>query len=424
MILNGNGNTGNGPSPLDVALQQMNEAADRLGLDQSIRNLLSKPKRVLSVSVPVKMDDGRVEVFDGYRVQHNLARGPAKGGIRFHPDVTMEEVIALAMWMTWKCAVVNIPYGGAKGGVIVDPTKLSLREIESLTRRFISEIGIILGPEKDIPAPDVNTNPQVMAWIMDTYSMHRGYSIPAVVTGKPIEIGGSRGRADATSRGCVFTIVDLAKHIGLNLEGTTVAVQGFGNVGSNAALLLEEIGCKVVAVSDVKGGIYNENGLDCKKVVDWVAKTGFVVDYPEADNINNKELLTLPVDILVPAAIENQITKANAHDIRAKIIAEGANGPINPEADKILNDRGIIIIPDILANAGGVTVSYFEWVQGLQELFWSEEQVVNELRKRMHTAFEEVYTFSQQEKVDMRTGAYLIALKRVAYAMQLRGVYP
>jgi len=422
-MMQSNGN-GSSPSPLDVALQQMNEAADRIGLDQSIRNLLSKPKRVLSVSVPIRMDDGSVQVYDGYRVQHNLARGPAKGGIRFHPDVTMDEVIALAMWMTWKCAVVNIPYGGAKGGVIVDPSKLSITELERLTRRFISEISIIIGPEKDIPAPDMNTNPQVMAWIMDTYSMHKGYSIPAVVTGKPIEIGGSRGRGEATSRGCVFTIIELAKKIGMNLEGATVAVQGYGNVGSNAALIMEEIGCKVVAVSDDRGGLYNENGLDCKAISQTVKETGTVINYQEATHITNQELLALPVDILIPAAIENQITVKNADDVRAKIIAEGANGPLTPDADLILNDKGKIIIPDILANAGGVTVSYFEWVQGIQELFWSEEQVVNELQKRMVTAFGEVYDYAQTEKMDMRNAAYAIALQRVAYAMQLRGVYP
>ncbi len=413
------------PNPLQVALQQMNEAADRLGLDQSIRNILSKPTRILSVAVPVRMDDGTVEVFDGYRVQHNLARGPAKGGIRFHPDVTMDEVTALAMWMTWKCAVVNIPYGGAKGGVVVDPSKLSIGEIERLTRRFTSEISLIIGPEKDIPAPDINTNPQVMAWIMDTYSMHAGYSVPAVVTGKPIEIGGSRGRGEATSRGCVFTIQELAKRQGLDLKGVTVAVQGFGNVGSHAALILaEECGCKVVAISDVAGGLYNADGLDIKACVQTAKDTGSVLNYKDAQPITNKELLELDVHILVPAAIENQITRENAADIKAKIIAEGANGPITPEADKILNEKGIIIIPDILANAGGVTVSYFEWVQGLQELYWKEDQVVNELHKRMTTAFDEVYEYSKKEGVDMRTGAYLIALQRVAYATKIRGIFP
>lgn len=418
------GNNNHNETALDVALQQMNEAADLIHLDQSTRNLLSKPKRVLSVAVPVQMDDGSVQVFDGYRVQHNLARGPAKGGIRFHPEVTMDEVVALAMWMTWKCAVVDIPYGGAKGGIVVDPKKLSIGEIERMTRRFTSEISMIIGPEKDIPAPDVNTNPQVMAWIMDTYSMEMGYSIPAVVTGKPIEVGGSVGRADATSRGCVFTIVDLAGRIGLDLEGATVAVQGYGNVGSNAAIMLEDLGCKVVAVSDVEGGIYNENGLNTRAVADTVKESGSVVNYPDAEHISNDELLVLPVDILVPAALENQITGRNAKNVRAKVIAEGANGPLTPEADAILRDKGCIVIPDILANAGGVTVSYFEWVQGIQALSWTAEQVQRELKRRMTTAFEAVYSYAQEEKLDMRTAAYVIALKRVAQAIKLRGVYP
>ncbi len=421
-MISSNGN--HSETALDVALQQMNEAADLIHLDQSTRNLLSKPKRVLSVAVPVRMDDGTVQVFDGYRVQHNVARGPAKGGIRFHPEVTMDEVIALAMWMTWKCAVVDIPYGGAKGGVVVDPRKLSIGEIERMTRRFTSEISMIIGPEEDIPAPDVNTNPQVMAWIMDTYSVEMGYSIPAVVTGKPIEVGGSVGRADATSRGCVFTIADLASRINMNLEGATVAVQGYGNVGSNAAIMLEDMGCKVVAVSDVEGGIYNKNGLNTRAVAETVQSVGSVVDYPDAEHISNAELLVLDVDILVPAALENQITKRNADEVKAKVIAEGANGPLTPEADAILRDKGCIVIPDILANAGGVTVSYFEWVQGIQALSWTEEQVQRELKRRMTTAFEAVYSYAQDENLDMRTAAYVIALRRVARAIELRGLYP
>lgn len=413
------------PNLLDIAIQQLNEAADRLGLDQSMRRILSKPQRILTVSMPVRMDDGSVEVFDGYRVHHNLVRGPAKGGIRYHPAVTMDEIVALSMGMTWKCAVVNIPYGGAKGGVVVDPTKLSIGELERLTRRFTTEISIIIGPDKDIPAPDVNTNAQIMAWIMDTYSMHRGYSIPEIVTGKPIEMGGSRGRVDAASRGCVYTIIELAKCIGMNLEGAAVAVQGYGNVGSNAAVILEDLGCKVIAVCDVYGGLYNEHGLDTKAIKQTVAEKGSVIHYKgPAAPITSSELLELPVDILVPAALENQITKENAPRIRAKIIAEGANGPTTLEADRILNENGIIIIPDILANAGGVTVSYFEWVQGIQELSWTEEQVVKEMKRRMVTSFHEVYSRAQAEKVDMRSAAHLIAVERVAQTIKLRGIYP
>ncbi|MGI6147749.1 MAG: Glu/Leu/Phe/Val dehydrogenase [Firmicutes bacterium] len=412
-------------SMLAVTLEVMHRAADRLGLDQSIRNVISKPQRILSVAVPVRMDDGRIEVFDGYRVQHSLARGPAKGGIRYHPEVTMDEVVALAMNMTWKCAVVDIPYGGAKGGVVVDPTQLSIGELERLTRRFTSEISIIIGPEKDIPAPDVNTNAQVMAWVMDTYSMQMGYSIPSVVTGKPIEIGGSLGRVDATGRGCVYTIVELAKKINLKLEGATVAVQGFGNVGSHAAVILQDIGCKVVAVSDVHGALYNEHGLDCRAIQAVAAKTGSILDYQgDAEEIPREQALEIPVDILVPAALGNQIHAGNAHRINAKIIAEGANGPTTNEADEILRSRGTIIIPDILANAGGVTVSYFEWVQGIQSLSWTEKQVAAELERRMVSSFNQVYERAQREDVDLRTAAYLIAIERVAQAIRLRGIFP
>jgi len=412
-------------SMLAVSLEVLHKAADRLGLDQSMRNILSKPQRILSVAVPVRMDDGSIQVFDGYRVQHSLARGPAKGGIRYHPEVTMDEVIALAMSMTWKCAVVNIPYGGAKGGVVVDPTKLSIGELERLTRRFTSEISIILGPEKDIPAPDVNTNAQVMAWLMDTYSMHKGYSIPSVVTGKPIEIGGSLGRLDATSRGLVYTILELVKKTGMKLEGARVAVQGYGNVGSHAAVFLQELGCRIVAVSDVYGGLCNDNGLDCKAIKQVAAETGTIMEYKgAAEEIPREEVLEVPVDILVPAALGNQIHGGNAHRIEAKVIAEGANGPTTTEADRILQDKGTIIIPDILANAGGVTVSYFEWVQGIQSLSWSESQVAAELERRMVSSFNDVYERAQREDVDMRTAAYLIAVERVAQAIKLRGIYP
>ncbi|NLM39850.1 MAG: Glu/Leu/Phe/Val dehydrogenase [Firmicutes bacterium] len=410
---------------LAVSLEVLHKAADRLGLDQSMRNILSKPQRILSVAVPVRMDDGSIQVFDGYRVQHSLARGPAKGGIRYHPEVTMDEVIALAMSMTWKCAVVNIPYGGAKGGVVVDPTKLSIGELERLTRRFTSEISIILGPEKDIPAPDMNTNAQVMAWLMDTYSMHKGYSIPSVVTGKPIEIGGSLGRLDATSRGLVYTILELVKKTGMKLEGARVAVQGYGNVGSHAAVFLQELGCRIVAVSDVYGGLCNDNGLDCKAIKQVAAETGTIMEYKgAAEEIPREEVLEVPVDILVPAALGNQIHGGNAHRIEAKVIAEGANGPTTTEADRILQDKGTIIIPDILANAGGVTVSYFEWVQGIQSLSWSESQVAAELERRMVSSFNDVYERAQREDVDMRTAAYLIAVERVAQAIKLRGIYP
>lgn len=424
-MLHTNGSGHGKKSMLAVSLEVLNKAADRIGLDQSIRNVLSKPQRILSVAVPVRMDDGTVQVFDGYRVQHSLARGPAKGGIRYHPEVTMDEVVALAMNMTWKCAVVNIPYGGAKGGVVVDPTKLSIGELERLTRRFTSEISIILGPEKDIPAPDVNTNAQVMAWLMDTYSMQKGYSIPSVVTGKPIEIGGSLGRLDATSCGLVYTILELSKRIGMKLEGAKVAVQGYGNVGSNAAVFLQDLGCKVVAISDVYGGLYNENGLGCRAIKETVAETGTIMEYKgDAEEMPREQVLEVPVDILVPAALGNQIHGENAHRVEAKVIAEGANGPTTTDADRILQDKGTIIIPDILANAGGVTVSYFEWVQGIQSLSWSETQVAAELERRMVSSFNDVYERAKQEDVDMRTAAYLIAVERVAQAIKLRGIYP
>ncbi|MBI2914350.1 MAG: Glu/Leu/Phe/Val dehydrogenase [Firmicutes bacterium] len=410
--------------PLDVALKQLEWAADQIGLDEGIRRYLRVPKRVLTVSVPVKRDDGSISVFVGHRVQHNLARGPAKGGIRYHPGVTLEEVTALAMWMTWKCAVVGLPFGGAKGGVVCDPKTLSERELEQLTRRYTTEIGIILGPEKDIPAPDVYTNPQVMAWIMDTFSMHRGYSVPAVVTGKPLEIGGSRGRVEATSQGCVFTIMDAVNRLGMDLGRCRVVVQGFGNVGYHAARLLSQLGARVIGVSDSLGGVWNPGGLDPGAVLDHKQRTGSVVGYPEGDQVTNKELITLDCDILVPAALENQLTLETAPHVKARIIAEGANGPTTPEADAILKERGALVIPDILANAGGVTVSYFEWVQGLQEFFWSEEQVAGELKKRMSSSFAEVWEVASTRDVDLRTAAYIIALTKVADALRIRGIYP
>ena len=416
--------TKNGQSPLASALQQLEIAADQLGLEEGVRKILRQPKRTLGVSIPVRMDDGSLEVFQGYRVQHNVARGPAKGGIRFHPEVSMEEVVALAMWMTWKCAVVDIPYGGAKGGVICDPKVLSQGELERLTRRFTTEISIIIGPEKDIPAPDVYTNPQVMAWIMDTFSMHHGFSIPAVVTGKPLQIGGSQGRNEATGRGCVYAIQEAAGRLNLALEGATVAVQGFGNVGFVAAQALHELGCRVIAVSDSRGGIVNQKGLDPTKVLEFKEGSGSVVDYPGADTITNTELLSLECDVLVPAALEGQITGEVAPRIKARVVAEGANGPTTPEADAVLFEKGVHVIPDILANAGGVVVSYFEWVQGLQHFFWTKEEVNNQLRARIAGSYAQVYDLSRERKVDMRTAAYMIAIGRVTEAIKLRGLYP
>jgi glutamate dehydrogenase (NAD(P)+) len=371
------------------------------------------------------MDDGSIKMFEGYRVHHNVDRGPSKGGIRYHPNVTIDEVKALAMWMTWKCAVVNVPFGGAKGGVICDPHKMSMGEIERLTRRYTTEISFFIGPEKDIPAPDVNTNPQIMAWIMDTYSMNIGYSVPHVVTGKPLEIGGSEGRVEATARGCIFTILKTCKFLGLPINKARVVIQGYGNAGYNVAKLIVEEGARVIAISDSKGGIYNEEGLNPEEVIRHKRETGSVIDFPKARNITNEELLELDCEILVPAALENQIHENNAHKIKAKIIAEAANGPTTPEADKILFSRGIFVIPDILANAGGVTVSYFEWVQDLQAFFWKEEDVNLKLKEVIESSFYNVLEIFKREKdIDMRTAAYMLAIGRVARAVQLRGLYP
>jgi glutamate dehydrogenase (NAD(P)+) len=370
------------------------------------------------------MDDGSVQVFTGYRVQHNLGRGPAKGGIRYHQDVSLDEVKALAMWMTWKCAVVGIPYGGGKGGVIVDPKQLSQKELEGLTRRYFTEIEILVGPEKDIPAPDVNTNAQIMARMMDTYSMHAGYTVPGVVTGKPISLGGSEGRTEATARGCVYTVVEAARHLGIDLARSTVAVQGFGNAGSIAARLMAEEGSKVVAVSDSIGGIHTAGGLDVGKVVAWKQEHGTVQGFPGATDITNAELLEVDCDILIPAALENQITSRNAGKVKARLIAEAANGPTTPEADAELFRRGVFMIPDILCNAGGVTVSYFEWVQDLNRDHWSEEVVNQKLLGIMTKAFAETLEIAARESCDMRTAAYLLAVERVAKAMDMRGLYP
>jgi glutamate dehydrogenase (NAD(P)+) len=407
-----------------VAQRQFDIAADRLKLDPALRAVLREAERELIVSVPVRMDDGSVQVFTGYRVQHNLGRGPSKGGLRYHQDVTLNEVRALAMWMTWKCAVVGIPYGGGKGGVTVDPKQLSMRELEGLTRRFTANISVIIGPQSDIPAPDVGTNAQVMAWIMDTYSMHVGYTVPGVVTGKPISLGGSEGRAEATGRGAVVTISEAARHIGLDIIGATIAIQGFGNAGSVAATLLDSMGASVVAVSDTQGGIYRAEGLDIKAVKAWKAEHSTVVGFPGAEFVSNADLLELDVDVLVPAALENQITAANAEAIKARIVAEAANGPTTPDADQVLWRKGVFMIPDILCNAGGVTVSYFEWVQDLNRDQWSEEVVNSKLSAIMVRSFSEVVAMAEHEKVDMRTGAYLVAVDRVAQATALRGLYP
>jgi glutamate dehydrogenase (NAD(P)+) len=408
----------------EVAQRQFDLAAERLGLDPGMRLVLREPRREFTVHFPVHMDDGSVAVFTGYRVQHNLGRGPAKGGIRYHQDVSLDEVKALAMWMTWKCAVVGIPYGGGKGGVIVDPKQLSKKELEGLTRRFFTEIEILVGPEKDIPAPDVNTNAQIMAWMMDTYSMHAGYTVPGVVTGKPISLGGSEGRNEATARGCVYTIVEAAGHLGMDLTKARVAVQGFGNAGSIAARLIEEEGSTVVAVSDSTGGIHNPAGLDISKVINWKGEHGTVQGFPGATDVSNAAVLEVDCDILIPAALENQITSRNAGRIKARVVAEAANGPTTPDADEILFKNGVFLIPDILCNAGGVTVSYFEWVQDLNRDHWSEVVVNAKLKEIMVKAFGETLDMSIRESVNMRTAAYLLAVKRVADAMEMRGLYP
>ena len=412
------------PNIWAVAQEQFDAAAEQLDLDPGLRRVLRVPQRELCVHFPVTMDDGHVEVFTGFRIQHNVSRGPAKGGIRYHQDVTRDEVAALSMWMTWKCAVVNIPYGGGKGGVIVDPKKLSMRELEGLTRRFTTEISPLIGPDRDIPAPDVNTNAQVMAWMMDTFSMHRGYTIPGVVTGKPIAIGGSLGRNEATARGAVYTLIQAGKERGVPVPGARVVIQGYGNAGSIAADLLAAEGARIIAVSDSSGGIHNPQGLDPARVGAWKKEHGTVVGFPGAEAVSNTEILELDCEILVPAALENQITKDNASRIRAKIVAEAANGPTTPEADQILYDRGVFVIPDILCNAGGVTVSYFEWVQDMQSFFWTEARINESLHEIMDRAFESVLAMSKLHNVHMRTAAYMVAVARVAEATTLRGLYP
>ena len=411
-------------NPFEIVIEQIDAVCDRLGVDDIYRSRLLKCERELIVNFPVRMDDGTAKVFTGFRVQHNDTRGPAKGGIRYHPEVTLDETRALAVWMTLKAAVANIPYGGAKGAVICDPKIMSQSELERLTRRYASEISILIGPESDIPAPDVGTNPQIMAWIMDTYSMAKGHSVPSVVTGKPIEIGGSKGRFKATGRGCMISAKLAAKQQNINLEGATVAVQGFGNVGSSAAELLARESCRIIAISDSKGGVYNPKGLDVISLLNHKKETGSVIGFRNAETITNAELLALPCDILVPAAFELQIVEANAANVRAKMIVEGANGPTTPEADKILHDNGVFVIPDVLANIGGVIVSYFEWVQDIQSFFWGEEEVNDNLQRLMTDAFAEVLKISQSEKVNMRSAAHMLAVGRVVRAMAIRGIYP
>ncbi len=411
-------------NPWEAALEYFDEAAELMGLDPGVHAVLRQPKRSLIVSVPVRLDSGRIRVFTGYRVHHDVVRGPAKGGIRYHPRVSFDEVKALAMWMTWKCAVAGIPYGGAKGGIVVDPKELSRAELERMTRRYASEIFPLIGPERDIPAPDVNTDEQIMAWIMDTYSMHLGYSVPGVVTGKPVAVGGSHGRAGATSRGVMYHVLSALKTRGLGVDGVLVAVQGFGKVGGGVARMLHDQGCHIVAVSDAQGGVINERGLDLQALQRHKNEAGTVVGFPGGETMTNPELLTLDVDVLIPAALEGVITESNAERIRARIIVEGANGPTTPGANRILSERGVFIIPDILANVGGVTVSYFEWVQDLQAFFWSEEEVNNRLRQIMERSFVEVYQMAAAKGYTMRQAATVLAVSRVTEAFQARGLYP
>ena len=411
-------------NPFAIAQEQFHLAADLIGLDPNLRAVLVNPKRQLIVSVPVKMDDGSITVFEGFRVQHNIARGPAKGGIRYHPDVSLDEVRALASWMTWKCATVGIPYGGGKGGIRVDPHKLSMGELERMTRRYATEIAPIIGPHIDIPAPDVYTNEQTMAWIMDTISMMTGGAQLSVVTGKPIALGGSQGRAEATARGCQFVVREACKLQSINLTGARVAVQGYGNAGSISARLLHEDGAKVIAVSDTRGGIFNPKGVDPSDVLRHKEQTGSVTGYKGSEPISNEALLELECEILVPAALENQITMENSDRIKARIIAEAANGPVTPGADRVLFEKGVFGIPDILANAGGVTVSYFEWVQDQYGFFWTDADVNRHLEGIMVKAFNEVHQQAQKHKVNMRAGAYCLAIGRVAEATRVRGIFP
>jgi glutamate dehydrogenase (NAD(P)+) len=411
-------------NPFEIAKQQFNRAADYLDLDQSTRQVLSNAKRQLIVSIPVKMDGGDVQVFEGYRVQHNIARGPAKGGIRYHPNVTLDEVKALAAWMTWKCATVGIPYGGGKGGVICDPKSLSINELERLTRRYAFEIAPIIGPDRDIPAPDVYTDEQTMAWIMDTISMVRGHTELGVVTGKPVSLGGSLGRSEATARGCLYALREACRVQGTSLRDSRVSIHGFGNAGSNIAHMVADDGARVVAISDSKVGLYAASGIDIQEALKHKKKTSTLEGFRGAKEIATDDVLTVDCDILLPSALENAITLENVGQVKAKIIAELANGPTTPGSDRVFADEGVFLVPDILANAGGVTVSYYEWVQDQYSFFWSEKQINETLEGTMHTAFKSVHETAQQYDTDMRTGAYILAVARVAEATKVRGIFP
>ncbi len=404
-------------------MKQFNLAASKLNLDSKILDFIKVPRRSTIVNLPVMMDDGSFKMFTGFRVQHSIARGPAKGGIRYHPDVNLDEVQALASWMTWKSAVVNIPFGGGKGGIICDPNKLTKGELERLTRRYVSDMSDLFGSEKDIPAPDVGSGPNVMAWFMDTYSMKMNQSVPHSVTGKPLVLGGSQGRVEATGRGVMFCVREAAKHMGMHLDRCTASVQGFGNVGSIAAKLLHDLGVKITHISDVNGAIHNPKGIDIQKLIDFVIKNKTILGFSGIEEINPSKVLTAKVDILIPAALENQITAKNAKSIKCKIIAEGANGPTTPEADEILDKKGIVVIPDILANAGGVTVSYFEWVQNRIGYFWTEEEVNRRLEEKMVASYKDVQTVADENKVSLRIAAYMLAISRVVEVVQLRGIY-
>jgi len=410
-------------NPRLAAEARFDEAALRLGLDDGVCKILRTPSRELTVYIPVQLDDGRIEVFTGYRVQHSIARGPAKGGIRYAPDVTLDEVRALAAWMTWKCAVVNIPFGGAKGGVVCDPALLSDSELERITRRYTAEILEFLGPESDVPAPDMNTNEQTMAWIMDTYSMHKRHTVNAVVTGKPYNLGGSRGRTEATGRGCLIVTMQALRRFGMDPSNTRVVIQGFGNVGGMAGKLMSRAGLKIIAVIEVDGAVYNPHGLDIPALMEHRKETGSILDFPEAENIDRREALFLECEILLPAAKENVITSRNADRIRARILCEGANGPTTAAADAILMEKNVFVIPDILANAGGVTVSYFEWVQDRQGFFWNEQLVNGRLEEIMVNSFRDVVAYADKHGVNNRIAAYMLALDRVAFAIKLRGIY-
>jgi glutamate dehydrogenase (NAD(P)+) len=410
-------------NPFEAMSERFDRAAKLLGLEEDLYKVMRVPSREIKVYIPVRMDTGHIEVFEGYRVQHNFARGPAKGGIRYAPDVTLDEVKALSAWMTWKCAVVNVPFGGGKGGIVCNPQQMSLGELERMTRRYTAELIDFIGPDKDVPAPDMNTNEQTMAWIMDTYSMHARHTVNAVVTGKPVALGGSLGRREATGRGVLFCVNEAIKRFKLKKENTKVVVQGSGNVGGIGANLMYDEGYKIVAISDVHGGIYNEKGIDIPKALDYLKNNRSFEGFDGADQVGNSELLEIECDVLAPCATENQITSENAAKIKCKILAEGANGPTTPKADKILYDNGVFAIPDILANAGGVTVSYFEWVQDRMGFFWSEKEVNDRLEEKMVASFNEVAHYSDKHSVDTRTAAYMLAIDRVAYDTRMRGIY-